>query len=820
MYKAQIICCIIIIFVGAFFFSTGRKENKSSKWFAALLIVSFVQITFDSISVYTVNHLEMVPEIVNRWVHNFYMGFMLLIFYVAFKYLEALIEEEIGDKVHRLKFTFVPLILVCIGVIFLPLHYIETPEGNYSHGPAAIMLYVGVIVYLILIIRLLIRHGKDIPPKKKKVVFISMLSEIVVGLYQSVVPTALITCLGVALVNLGIYFTVENPDAVLVDLLAKERKRADVANQAKTNFLANMSHEIRTPINAVLGMNEMILRESKDTNVREYARDVQGAANSLLSIINDILDITKIEAGKLTTLDVEYDFSSLIHDVTNMISFKAKAKELDFKVDIDENIPSRMLGDDIRIRQILVNLLNNAVKYTHEGEVSLEVRRLPNDEEDRAVISFLVKDTGIGIKEEDIEKLFKPFERIEEKRNRKIEGTGLGMSIVMQLLSMLNSKLTVTSEYGKGSEFSFLLEMEIIDAEPIGKLADRIEASNQEYEYQISFEAPDAKVLVVDDNPMNRRVFISLLKDTKIQIDEAQSGMECLEKVQETTYDIIFMDHMMPEMDGIETLQAMKKLGDYPCKETPVVILTANAIVGAKEKYLAKGFDAFLSKPIDYTKLEDLIKNLLDDSKLHLVKTDTPVSVLSELPMIDGLDWKYASIHFNDEPSMLDAVKFFGSTIEFDANELEQLLLQVHTEEGRKAYCTKVHSMKNSAAIIGIVPLAGMAKVLEDAARNNEEDVLRQFTPYFLSKWCEYKERLNVLCENNADVKDASLDEQQVKNIYAQIKVAAEDMDIDALDDLLKQLEEYHFDNDEKLLFENVKRAIINFDVEFLQNIE
>lgn len=376
MYKTQIACEIFIFFIGVLYFSTPGQKNQSSKWFSKLLVCTFLQLVFDVLSVYTVNHLDTVSPIVNRIVHIFFMGFMLVIFYIAYKYLETIIEEETGGKMKLVNYTLIPLIITLLGVIFLPLSYIESPKSNYSYGPAAFMTYAGVAIYVLFIIRLMVQYGKIIPPKKKKAIFVALISEIPVAVYQIIIPESLITCIGMVLLNLGIYMTTENPDALLVEQLEKEKRRADSANEAKTNFLANMSHEIRTPITAVLGMNELILRESKEVSIKQYAKDIEGAAKSLLSIINDILDITKIEAGKLKVITAEYDFFTVIKDVTNMISFKAKMKELVFKVTVDENIPRKLMGDDIRLRQILVNLLNNAVKYTHQGTVTLEINML------------------------------------------------------------------------------------------------------------------------------------------------------------------------------------------------------------------------------------------------------------------------------------------------------------------------------------------------------------------------------------------------------------------------------------------------------------
>lgn len=819
MYKTQISCLIIIFFIGIFFFSSKSQKNRSTKWFAVLLCCSFFQLIFDVFSLYTVNHLSTIQPVLNRIVHIFYMGLMLAVFYIAYKYLETIIEEEIGKQIKRYNFSLIPLIVTLGGVVFLPLSYIETPKGNYSYGPAAFMTYIGVAFYVFFIIRLMFRYGKNLPPKKKTAIYIALLSEIPIAIYQILVPLALVTCLGMVLLNLGIYLTTENPDALLAEQLKREKARADTANKAKTSFLANMSHEIRTPINAVLGMNELILRESKEISIKEYAKNIEVAAKSLLSIINDILDITKIEAGKLSVISAEYDFGVMIKDVINMISFKTNVKELEFVVAVDENIPVKLIGDDIRLKQILVNLLNNAVKYTHKGTVTFEVRLKPSSKENAVNLFFSVKDTGIGIKEEDMEKLCAPFERIEEKRNRNIEGTGLGMSITKQLLNLLGSELQITSVYGKGSEFSFLLCQEIGDVQLLGKLEDRGERIITSY--QPIYQAPDAKLLLVDDNELNRKVFTGLLKETKIQIDEADSGKECLDMIRKKRYDIIFLDHMMPELDGVETFRKMKEMEDYPSKNAPVIILTANAIVGAREKYLKEGFFAFLEKPIDYKQLEQLIKETLDEELLSAVDLSQKSSdeSISELPAVEGMDLQYARMHFKDEETLLETIRFFLSVLEHDAEELEKLKEDVRTEKGRKNYITKVHSMKNSAATIGIIPLAGMAKGLEDAGRNGQVDALDTMTPFFLDYWRGYKEKLKVFANEpeNRKRRRAKDHPEEINNLMQQLKTAAENMDIDKLDELGNQLKDYCFEDDNKLMAENIQKAVLNFNVEFLQ---
>lgn len=829
MYKTQVACAIFILYIGILYFQSSGKKKGSSKWFVALLTCSFLQLIFDALSVYTVNHLDMVSPVLNRFIHIIFLGLLQVMFYLAYRYLENIIEEEIGRTVRKYRFTLTPLLLTMTGNIFLPLYYVESARSNYSYGPAVFTTYIGVTVYVIFIIHLMVRYGKQIPQKKKRAIYVALWSEIPVTVYQVIIPDSLITCIGIVLFNLGIYMTTENPDALLAEQLAEEKQRADSANEAKTNFLANMSHEIRTPITAVLGMNELILRETKDSTIKQYSKDIEGAAKSLLSIINDILDITKIEAGKLSVISVDYDFGIVLRDVVNMISFKSKVKGLEFRVVVDENIPQRMMGDDIRLRQILVNLLNNAVKYTHKGSITLEITR-KQSEEGVAKLFFQIKDTGIGIKEEDLQKLCQPFVRIEEKRNRNIEGTGLGMSITKQLLGLLNSELKIESVYGEGSEFAFELTQKIVEDHPIGRLEDSAEPVSKEYQHR--YEAPEAHILFVDDNELNRKVFVGLLKETKIQIDEAGNGKECLEKVKQNTYDIIFMDHMMPELDGVETFRIMKEMENFPCKDTPVVILTANALVGAKEKYLQEGFRAFLQKPIDYEKLEYLIWDLLDEDLLQeaslvvaseKLQEDTVASSVPEhieLPMVEGLDWKYARNHFKDEQVMLDTVKFFAETVVYEGKELECLFAGIETDSGRKEFCTKVHSMKNSAATIGIIPLAGMAKVLEDAARNGQVEVLQAMTPIFLECWCEYDKRLEVFAPVSVTDKRLAADcVEEIQKLVKSMNQAAEEMDIDALDEIWKKLCEYQFSEEKQGLLERIHKAIVEFDVDYLQGV-
>lgn len=549
---------------------------------------------------------------------------------------------------------------------------------------------------------------------------------------------------------------------------------ADTANKAKSDFLANMSHEIRTPINAVLGMNEMILRESKDDNIRDYSQSIQIAGKTLLSLINSILDFSKIEDGKMEIIPVKYDLSSMLHNLVNSNLERSKSKGLEFKVDIDENLPSVLYGDDVRITQVIMNLLTNAVKYTEKGYIKLSVRDAGRDVEG-ILLAVSVSDTGIGIKSEDREKLFESFERLDKERNRNIEGTGLGMSIVTRLLTMMGSKLSVESTYGEGSVFSFLLKQGIVDETPMGNYGVRLSKSNEQKVERYLY-AKGAKVLVVDDNEMNLKVAKNLMKRSGIIPDLALSGQEAIDKVKENKYDIILLDHMMPKMDGIETLEILKK-DKLLADNTIVIALTANAVVGAKETYLNAGFNDYLSKPIDVIKLDELLKKYLpeelvewktgEDSLTDVLEVNTPAlkseDVIEFLPNDDIME--FAPNDDKEEIVIADEGEFekdirdlgidFDSGVNFCAGDRDfykEMLkdfavsapekkknLTGFLEKGEwKDYEILAHALKSTSKTVGINEMYDRFLSLENAAKNKDFEFINNNHESAMEKYSEF----------------------------------------------------------------------------------
>ena len=536
------------------------------------------------------------------------------------------------------------------------------------------------------------------------------------------------------------------------DMLAieKEKQRAIVAGEAKAQFLANMSHEIRTPINTIIGMNEMILRENQDQVVKEYASNVQNASKMLLGLINDILDFSKIEAGKLDILKTDYYLSKLLTDVVRGIQIKADSKKLKFHVSIEETLPSVLRGDEIRIRQILNNLLSNAVKYTHEGTVTFTVKA--NEMQEEFALCISVEDTGIGIKPEDLEKLFDGFQRLEEQKNRNIEGTGLGLNITKQLVELMGGTIEVKSEHGKGSCFTVTIPQQIMDETAIGKIESAYQRDvSKTEEEKFKLYAPTAQVLVVDDNEMNLAVVEALLKRTGIKLTLAHGGRECLELCRVHKYDLILMDHRMPDPDGVETLHLLRNDKMSLNKDADVIVLTANALAGMAEKYMEEGFTDYLAKPIITEELEDIIYR-------HL-----PKDKLKEIPPMSSKESEKKDTSNNDEYiGYID--KNLGLKYCNESEEIYQEMVKIYCLQGQKNipklseyyelrdwknYKIIVHAIKSTSLVIGATTFSEKAKRMEQLASENAEESLLVECEKFLE---EYKEFLDCIKDRSNEI--------------------------------------------------------------------
>ena len=563
---------------------------------------------------------------------------------------------------------------------------------------------------------------------------------------RSTVVSYLIILLITLLVAALLSFLTVRPFVRAQGQLIEEKVRAESASHAKSDFLANMSHEIRTPINAVLGMNEMIIREDHKAidlaesdpklaqealeNISIYAGDVKKAGHNLLAIVNDILDFSKIESGKMDIIEAPYQLSSLLNDVNNMILFKAQDKGLKFTVEVDPSIPDELSGDEVRIRQILTNLLNNAVKYTDKGSVSLKLRGLKQNN-DTLSLTITVWDTGIGIKPEDKEKLFTKFQRLEMENNSTVEGTGLGLAITQRLVEKMNGSINVESEYGKGSIFTVTIPQKIVSDVPMGDLQTRFEENMPgDHPYRESFRAPDAHILIVDDTRINLTVAVNLLKNTMIKIDTATSGSEAVVKAENTKYDMIFMDQRMPKMNGTEALQRIRSTENGASQNVPVVCLTADAVIGAKERYLSEGFSDYLTKPIDNYALEKMLMKYLPEEKVERVLEESGSVFGSNISGEDefdilrsvGVEPRIGLKYCQD-----DSALYRSLLAEYSYGELEKAenLQKSYESENWHDYSIYVHALKSSSKMIGATSLSKLASKLETAANSVDAGTIK-----------------------------------------------------------------------------------------------
>ncbi len=790
MIRMEIACFLVVAFMAIMYFSAKREKTKLHNVFSCFLIISMLHLILDATTIYTVNHLENIPRWANDILHRLFIGSMLLLFFLIYKYILLLVEDESEQILRRSPRSKVVLVLAEICAFILPIDYMQTEMGNYSYGPAANTTYGCIALYVIFTIVALCRYWKQLYTKKKIAICTALAVLIVASVYQAFHPLALISGMGVMLIGLSFYLTLENPDIQLVNQVQEEKRKAEEANAAKSVFLSNVSHEIRTPMNAVVGMADIMLRTDVTENQKEYLYNIKKSGHALVSIINDILDISKIEAGKMELVEDVYELRPLLKDIRLMMENRIGDKPVKLIYDIDKELPAYIYGDSLRIRQIIINLLNNAVKFTERGHVKLTVK-LKSKIAEELKIYVAVSDTGQGIPEEDLQKLFKAFEQADTKKNKGKEGTGLGLSISSQLVSLMGGQLEVKSEYGRGSEFFFTICQQTVtkEMEPVKE------------EEAKPFIAPKAQILIVEDNEINRKVAVGLLEPLRMQIDLAVNGKEALSMIENKKYDLVFMDHMMPVMDGVEAVQRLRLREDDYSQNLPVIAFTANAMKESEIMLKNAGMSDFLPKPIEYPTIRKMICKWLPKELMEECEEDIVIQkpTQDQMDKIKGID-------------VAEGIKYSGS-VElwkqlmgnfYTLIDAKSLKLQQYLEDGMlREFTVEVHALKSSARVIGATKLSERFKELEDLGNIGDEKKIQELLPDVLELYQSYKSALKEY--GTSQVNKRQVPKEELILYLEGIQKAIDEFDLDLADEAMHKLEECLLPESCRLHMENLR---------------
>lgn len=745
-------------------------ESQGNRYFRRLAAIMLLAVILDVATAASISYYQYIPIWLNMALNTaYFLADTILEYYFIMYCLCA----AFGTAKKR----YIPhiargIVLLCVVFLFINIFtgwifYFD--ENGYQHGAIYIIVHVLPIIVIALTSGMMLFNFPKFNKKQRISIILYILVLTSGPVVQLMHPEVLFVLFTISVGLLLLMFAMETPDyQALTRTMNELRKTRDEAEEAmaaaqnasraKTYFLSSISHEIRTPINAILGYNEMLLRDPDKNDAAQYCMNIQSAGKTLLSMISDMMDYTEMETGSLSIEKSNYSTMSMISDIAVFGGYCANKKEIEFRLNIDPNLPRELHGDSARITRIFSNLLSNSVKYTDFGHVEIVMKWEP-ESNSAGWIYGEVSDTGIGMHDEDITNITSAFRRVDSRRNQNIQGLGLGLTIVTKLLAMMNSELKIESEYGKGTTVSFRLKQSIVDAEPLGEI-DMLARKSEKSVIHAGYTAPDARLLAVDDNSMNLELYRGILKETKIQIDTAVNGVEALELISRYKYDLIILDHMMPLMDGMETLRTIKK--QNLCSDVPILVITANAVSGERSVYLNAGFVDYLTKPVSGHQLLETVRKHLPESLIYTDNIDFPreeefaengaVEKLSEF-----LDVKSAMEYCcNSEELYLNIINTY-----VEENRLESIRRNFD-ERDMDNYRIQVHALKSGSRTIGAEELVEHARLLEMAAKNGDTDYILEHTEELLNEYSELIERIKAAL----DISDEKVENSGLRVLY------------------------------------------------------